>query len=437
MSQVKRKATDVGTSSGDHISKRRAEPLRDQSEAGTALTASNNDLERRLAATFEGFADGFKTSYRELHALVEELKYENKALSKENEALSKENETLSKDNETLVQDIDRIAGIRHRAPDVDRGLGNQLLDLRQQIRSFTFKFCVAKFSPASTANLPDYVKAMLSEVSAATAKHLKSTFHARYLIQAMIWRFLCDFLLTDPFKIWGDGIAISNVVSTIKDSSKVPPQTRQIWGTLTGQVLSTISGPRRARRAEWLRNLLHLIQPLVIAEHLNDISEKVESILDNAIDLAKNLAQSRTICFIQRKDCDSDENVSQVYDGEWMEVVEKALQSYEDIDFLVSPALVQITNSACEKLNPRLVLIKAEVCHGRGRNLAPVPSASCPTSQTQGHRMTSSGRRSRRVDRLDVVADDIGSDEQEENGEEAQSDDDEEYRNGESDVSAE
>lgn len=91
---------------------------------------------------------------------------------------------------------------------------------------------------------------------------------------------------------------------------------------MTGQILVEIATPRPHRTASWQKILVDTIGPLVRAEHKDNIEEHIRQILDKAIELAKNLAQSRTGCVVQRKGPGADDSFSQKYDDIWMEVVE-------------------------------------------------------------------------------------------------------------------
>ncbi|TRX96233.1 hypothetical protein FHL15_002957 [Xylaria flabelliformis] len=382
MHQVKRKRLDEGESS-------------DKRNRST----HTDELERRLNR-LKGHVEGFTNSFDDvLESLV--------ACISERKELKDKLKSAQQQVVQLTQDIEQISGEQHNAPDLDNTLENQFIDLKQLIRSLTFDLCGRQILPSTSSGLPDHVKTALAAVSGVPATQLlKSKLHARYFIQALIWRLLCDHLLTNPFLIWGKDNEIGDFIRRAQNSQKVSINRRQRWRTVTGRLLVDIATPRPARVTDWQKMLAAYIGPLVEDKHKDNIEKHIEPILEGAIELAKNLAQSRTMCVIQRRGPDDNDGVSQKYDDKWMEVVEKAIVPYEDIDFLVTPALVQLTNSLGDKFkNPR-VIIKAEVCHGRGRVSVHVPP-TLDSSLTQGRGTeTASGRQSRRIDRLGQVADD-------------------------------
>ncbi|KAI1754529.1 hypothetical protein F4782DRAFT_544822 [Xylaria castorea] len=366
---------------------------------GDDVLDTASEIQRELAK-LNGGAKVFTNSLNKLHALLADLTSEKKEL--EVKLKSAQQQVVQ-----LTEDLEQISGEQHSAPDLDNVLESQFMDLREQVRSLTLNLCASPVLSSSIhSNLPEYVKVALARISGiSTTQLLKSGLHARYFVQALIWRLLCDILLANPFSIWGAGGEVGEIVRKFQNSPKLPIKRRQLWRRQTGRILVDISNPRPARLQYWRKKLADHIRPLVKAEHEDDVAKHVEPILDQAIGLAKNLAQSRTMCFIQRKGIDADDTISQKYDDRWMEVVEKALVSYEDIDFLVTPALVQITNSAGEAFEHPRVIVKAEVCYGRGR--LPVSAAPTSDSPTQGRATeTASGRQSRKIVRLGEAAND-------------------------------
>jgi hypothetical protein len=173
-------------------------------------------------------------------------------------------------------------------------------------------------------------------------------------------------------------------------------------------MLHEIGQPARAKVNEWQETLVDYPKPLVEAEKKDAVAERVKLILDEAITIAQDLARSRTWTIVQRKSLKADDCVLQRYDSAWMEIIEKSIAHYEEIDFLVTPALVQLSNSASEVFQDPIVVVKAEVCFGKGpfhfygpAKVQPLPKQEEITGETL------SGRQVRAVARLGNVADNI------------------------------
>ncbi|KAI0457939.1 hypothetical protein F5B21DRAFT_500960 [Xylaria acuta] len=391
MNPFKRKLSDSGAS--NYINKKRADS-KGEEEVDTA-----SELSKRLSK-LEGHAESITNSYDGLPDLIVAFMSEKREL--EDKLKSYQQKVVQ-----LPEDIQKIVDIQHNAPDLDGVLESQFMDLREQVRSLTLNLCDPKISSSSIpSGLPDYVKKALAAISSVpTTQLLKSNLHARYFVQALIWRLLCDSILTNPFSIWGGGNEIGEFVRKVQDSPKLPIERRQFWRKLTGQILFDLSNPRRSSIENWRKKLVDYIRPLVKAEREDDVAKHVEPIIDKAIKLAKDLARSRTMCFIQTKTVNSDDSIPQKYDGRWMEVVEKAVVSYEHIDFLITPALVQVTNSVGHAFSNPRVIVKAEVCFGRGRLSISAPASDASPNKDRATE-TQSGRQSRGVHRLGPVAND-------------------------------
>ncbi|KAI0550829.1 hypothetical protein F4679DRAFT_594434 [Xylaria curta] len=393
MHQIKRKLSDEGESS-DRMNKKRVD------SKGDDVFNTASELQKELTR-LKGYANILMNSLDKVNAL-------SMALENEKKDLKNKLNSAQKHVEQLTEDIEQISGEQYSAPDLDNALESQFMDLKQLVQSLTFDLCGPQILLSSLpSGLPDDVKTALAGVSGiSAAKILRSRLHARYFIQALIWRLLCDNLLGNPFLIWGAGGEIGEFVRKLLNSQKVSINRRQRWRTATGRLLVDISPPRSVRIAGWQKMLADYIGPLVEDKHKDNIEKHIKPILNEAIELAKNLAQSRTMCVIQRKGPSDYDGISQKYDDKWMEVVEKAIESYEDIDFLVTPALVQITNSVGDVFKYPRVIVKAEVCYGRGRVPVSIPPP-LDSSPTQGRGIeTGSGRQSRGVDRLGQVAND-------------------------------
>ncbi|KAI0437684.1 hypothetical protein F4803DRAFT_570495 [Xylaria telfairii] len=324
-------------------------------------TTYNSEAERLLAKFKE---DGKKSLDQVVDAFMSEKRELGEKLK------SAQQQVLQ-----LTEDIEQITGVQRRLPDLDGLLESQFMDLKEQVRSFTSKFCDRPIlSPLTPLSLPEHVKKALMVVSGvSTTRLLKSALHAQYFVQALIWRLLCDNIFANPFLIWGKDNRIGDFILKAQSSRKILKRRRQFWRAMTGQILVEIATPRPCRIAIWQKILVDNIGPLVTAKFRDNIEEHIKPILHKAIELAGNLAQSRTECTLRRKSPDADDKFSQKYDEKWMEVVEKAVLSYEDIDFLVAPALIQLTNSLGESFNNPRVIVKAEVCFGRGRLPASAP----------------------------------------------------------------
>ncbi|KAI3325120.1 hypothetical protein HD806DRAFT_553250 [Xylariaceae sp. AK1471] len=330
-----------------------------------------------------------------------------KTILDERNQLKGELSAVQQQKDDLIEDIELIGKARQSVADLDDNLESQFRDLRQRIRGFTRDLCGPKIKASS---LPDNVRSFLAKLSGIpTAKFLRSSLHARFLVEALIWRFLCDYILESPFSIWGHGqySEIGTFIAKVWRNPNVSLSRRELWRQLTAQLLDDITvpcSPRILARQSWL--VSHL-EPLVNDKHEANIAEHVKPIVDEAVKFAKSLALSRTLVVVQRKTPSAEDGVSQKYNAAWMEIVEKSIEHYEDIDFLVSPALIQVANSAGEAFRARRVFVKAEVCFGQGRshmynNPTSEPSPNGPTLAG----MTLSGRATRAVDRLGKVADD-------------------------------
>ncbi|KAI0866069.1 hypothetical protein F4860DRAFT_509251 [Xylaria cubensis] len=342
MHQLKRKLSD-GSESSERMNKKRGDSKRDDElDAATEIegeltTAVTNSLDKSRALLV--------ASINKRKELEERLKLAQQQVKQ------------------LIEDLEQISGEQHSAPDLDNDLETQFMDLRELVRSLTKNLCDRQILLSSIpAGLPDYVTTALMAISGLPASRLlKSRLHARYFIQALIWRLLCDDILTNPFVIWGGGYEGGEFISRVCRLARLPIKRLQRWRIMTGKILVDGVKLRPERLRNWRKKLIDYIGPLVKDEHKDDIAKHVDPILDQAIRLAKNLAQSRTMCFIQRKADGADDTISQKYDDIWMEAVEKSVGHYEDIDFLITPALVQLTNSVGAAFEHPRVIVKAEL----------------------------------------------------------------------------
>lgn len=197
-------------------------------EDNVVVTATHDsEVERRLAkfksdyqSSFDNLIEAFISEKRELEGKLKSAQQQIVQLTSMSEKMELEEKLKSAQQEVmqLTEDIERIAGIQHRAPDLDNALESQFMDLREQVRSFTLNFCDRPISsPSTPLKLPARVKQALAAVSGvSTARLLSSALHARYFVQALIWRLLCDNLLTNPFLIWGQNEEVGNFVRRVQ-----------------------------------------------------------------------------------------------------------------------------------------------------------------------------------------------------------------------------
>lgn len=129
-------------------------------------------------------------------------------------AVQKQLEAANKQNEQLAEDIERIGIARHSAPDLDNALELQFLDLRETVRSFTRELCDRQIS---TSSIPDSVRVALTALTGLPINRLlKSGLHARYLVEGLIWRLLCENIFENPFFIWGNTNIIGKTIDMIQ-----------------------------------------------------------------------------------------------------------------------------------------------------------------------------------------------------------------------------
>ncbi|KAJ2988296.1 hypothetical protein NUW58_g4054 [Xylaria curta] len=396
------------------------------SSHGGLLLASNdiedrNELARRVAELERRVAKLEKPLVQKQYKFLSDPQVTSGLLESLDTALKERDELRAKLDlaqhhiDQLAEDMERSDRMRQSAPDLDYTIHDQFLDLRAAVSAFVKCFCDDQIS-AST--LPIHVRTDLSTI----------------IVEALIWRRLCDEILSTPFRIWEDS-----------DLPEVSIRRRQFWRTMTGQILNDGAKPRLSKLRNWQNMLVSHLEHLTMNQLKNDLASYVEVIVHNTIKLARNLAQSRTLLKIERKYPGADDIPFRKYDGKWMEIVElplppvlspnlvsprapvttKSIGSYEYIDFLVTPALVQLTNSVGDAFERPRVIVKAQVCFGTGRLHNHVPRTE---EKEQDPPKTMSGRQSRAVDRLGMVVDAtqlkeaIGDDDSDDNGEGCDSD---------------
>ncbi|KAI0517581.1 hypothetical protein F5B22DRAFT_645762 [Xylaria bambusicola] len=275
--------------------------------------------------------------------------------------------------ETLRQDIEQIGIIRHSAPYLDIILEEQFLELRDNIRWFTKTYCS---HPTLVTSLPADVTAKLRTLSSTPIGHfLRNRFYARRFAEAHIWCLLYDQLLCNPFFIWGTTNTIGKVVEHVLSLASAPRPTREFWRVMTAQLLSDTE-PQEARVKTYRDLLISQITPLVNPEQSGNAERHIDTITNEAVQLAKGLTLSRTKCAIRRTEQAADVAVAEKYNDEWMEIIEKCIRQNDAVELVVTPALIQLTNSAGDEFKTPRVLVKAEVCYGQGRNTDDTVSVS-------------------------------------------------------------
>ncbi|KAI1299419.1 hypothetical protein F5Y03DRAFT_397621 [Xylaria venustula] len=313
------------------------------------------------------------------------------------EAVEKLWESAKDHIKQLTEDIE-LAGIAQQsAPDLDSILEHQFRILRRTIRSFARAYCGRRITLAS---LPTDLSEVVPYLSGVPASQLlKSHLHARYFVESVIWFTLFIEFLKNPFAIWGNNPTIGLVAETIQQNSKIASPSRQLWRTMTGQHLDSSMSPATSK-IERLKNLLVSdISPLVKNEHKDHINNLVAPIVEQTVELARILSQSRTLFAVQRRDPAATKGEPLKYKNTWMEIVEKGIRHPGKIDLLVTPALIQLTNSAGDEFSPPRVIVKAEVCFGEeGRTGASPPTTPNPPARSRV-KITSSGRQSHGVQR--------------------------------------
>ncbi|KAI0814499.1 hypothetical protein GGR55DRAFT_700776 [Xylaria sp. FL0064] len=366
----------------------------------------SNALIKELATEKNQLQSVLGTAHSETRAVYGKMKTaqgELEAVRAERDALREEAKELRRQNKLLEEDLEMFVFIKQSAPDLDMVLGDQFSDLRATIRSFTRGFCDKKISIKS---VPDHVVVAFKALSGITPSSLlKSSFHARYFVEGLIWRILCESILGNPFNIWGTNYTIGTLATKVESNVGVAASMRQLWRTMTGQLLSTKGAPAKSKIILLQDHLVSYLKPLVRGEFNGLIQGHVEKIVKDATELASTLCQSRTLCVIYRKEPNADGTVSQQYNSKWMDIIEKSVNHYDDVDFIVSPALVQLTNSAGDEFKSPRVMYKAEVCFGQGVTSADDHPISTPALYEKGQtKMAPSGRQARAVKRYGNAA---------------------------------
>ncbi|KAI1424735.1 hypothetical protein F5Y12DRAFT_796756 [Xylaria sp. FL1777] len=371
------------------------------------LKNSVHELQQKERIDILNLINDTRTLMNEREKLQDQLKaaqHQLKAAQDHLKAVEGQLKSANLKNLRLTEDIELIGITRQIAPDLDSTLEDQFLGLRRTVRDFARTTCDRRIPVSS---LPEDLKEELETLSClALSSFLKSGLHAKYFAEGLIWRILCKQFLEYPLSIWGSSTTINTIVEKVQKCSNLAMPSRQLWRTMTGQLLAEILEPTPSKIKCRKSFLISCLRPLVSDEHKDDIENHVMSIIQDTINLAKALARSRTLCIVQRKGLGAVDEKFQKYDSEWMDIVEKSVGYFEGIDFLVAPALVQLTNSAGDEFDPPRVIVKAEVCFGQGRTSTFTgPPLEIPPDQGVEIRRTQSGRQLHAVKRLGEVAD--------------------------------
>ncbi|GAW12412.1 hypothetical protein ANO14919_017780 [Xylariales sp. No.14919] len=352
----------------------------DDIDGGTKLETRVDNLEKHVGEIRRARNEfvGRPVNFDMFSIMIGTISKERDEIRDKLDIVQKELKSAQEQNEQLSEDIERIGSARQSAPDLDEALESQFRDLRQAVRSFTRQYCDRQISISS---LPDNVKSVLAEISGiAAGKLLRSGRHARYFVEGLIWRLLYTRILYNPFIVWGKSQDIAIFIQKVQRWGKVTKTRRELWRTMTGQLLNDIASTPTPRLEGWRETLVSHIEPLVSTKYRNGIAARIEPIIRLTIEFAKSLARSRTLCIVWTGSFDESGTVPQAYDGKWMEIIEKSIEHFEDIDFIVTPALAQLTNSAGEEFDTLRFLVHAEVCSGQGRSKNPAHPILDPSS---------------------------------------------------------
>ncbi|KAI0431930.1 hypothetical protein F5Y09DRAFT_340169 [Xylaria sp. FL1042] len=337
------------------------------------------------------------------HGNTKTARDELEAIRAERDVFRERTKELQKQNNQLEEDLEIFAIVKQSAPDLDTTLIDQFSDLRATVRSFAERFCDNKISIKS---LPRHVLGVFQAISGiAASRLLGSRLHARYFVEGLIWRILDEEILENPFRIWGSTSTVGTIAIQVQSNINVAASTRQLWRTMTGQLLSTKLQPAKSKISSLQWSLVCRLRSLVRDEFKDSIQDHVGPIIKDTINFAITLSQSRSLCAVYRKEPNVHDTESQRYNDKWMEIIEKSVDHFEDIDFIVSPALVQLTNSAGEEFRSPRVMVKAEVCFGQGRTSTDLHPTSAPALCEKGQAKTApSGRHARAVKRYGNTA---------------------------------
>ncbi|CAJ2507645.1 Uu.00g088310.m01.CDS01 [Anthostomella pinea] len=251
----------------------------------------------------------------------------------------------------------------------DTELRRQFFDLRTSIREFTKARCGESIQIKVPSLLSKETEGALGRVSGIPFRRLlQSQIHSRLFIEAVMWRILCDTILDNPFVIWGSEKKFGESIAAIqKGELGGSAECRNFWRACTATLIYE-TAPNKTRMRRILRFLFTRIEPFVLEEHKAAKAE-VYKIVDEAVELARNLASSESQYDMRRKEPQTLDTDSQPFNETWMEILEKSASNYDDIDFLISPALVQCGNVKGTDMERVYVKVKAEVCYRKGRHM--------------------------------------------------------------------
>ncbi|KAI0471607.1 hypothetical protein GGR56DRAFT_654808 [Xylariaceae sp. FL0804] len=115
------------------------------------------------------------------------------------------------------------------------------------------------------------------------------------------------------------------------------------------------------------RELNSLLGPLVAGKRRKAIRKPIEEIVDSAVAFARDLARSKTKLEVQVSKSGGKE-LGPHYNADKMRVTEGSLKArnYANIELMVSPVLIQYGDRSGKNLDKPYVLVKAQVCQGKG-----------------------------------------------------------------------
>ncbi|KAI0381747.1 hypothetical protein F5Y04DRAFT_288294 [Hypomontagnella monticulosa] len=302
--------------------------------------------------------------------LQEQLEAANDKLKATSDKLKEANRLLLKcsdvERKTLDHQLNRM-GMKYNG-DEDR-LKLLFQELETNIGSFTCHKLVHIFKGET---IPEQVERELEQVSQTPfRKFLETESHAPLFFQALIWRFLCNEFLDNPFKLWGKSDETGRVLADIH-SGKFGGERDELnfWRLHTGQLL--LERPIDGTRLQALKDrLLQLVTPFVTEENKESIGTEIEPSINEIVDIATKLARYINIYVgqwkVTRKGASDAHYVSQSYDDTWMRIDDTSLGDWDGIDLLISPAFIKRGTFEPSGKEYTYVAIKAEVCYQNGR----------------------------------------------------------------------
>ncbi|KAJ3568033.1 hypothetical protein NPX13_g6557 [Xylaria arbuscula] len=279
----------------------------------------------------------------------------------------------------LAQDIKRVGIAKDAVPNLDGNLKDKFRALRSTVRRFTRTYCDRKILNWFICG--NLVKGLATLSNIAVGSFFESELHAQYFVESHIWRVLYQMVLVNPYVIWGKSELIGQVIPSIFTYSEASFQTKEIWRFMTGQVLiQTRLAPEKLKN--WADEFIGEVAPLTNStSERKHVEAHLKAILNEAVEIAKILCQTRARCHVIRKLDVAANTVTPRYDKKWMEIIERGVGGTDDVDFIVSPALIQRMHPDGDGYDSVIILVKAEVCFGQGSH--PAISNSLPNKAQQ------------------------------------------------------